>query len=209
MFSIRKLICDICADSDSDHPINRINELLPMERRYACRSVGMIGWRRKGTFDRNAICDRLGADLSPGPSATAYIAQRRWLYLRFHSGEIYRTSTSRLINCKTFSMPILWELPVCPSGDTPDGRAPPRRKHAARQQNALSDRCCRLPPKEGLTALFTVTSTSKPVSVAGGDRFSSDPIQGLLPSNSSHETLECQFTNVPLGFGFHAHTCSV
>src|SRR5262245_55801063 len=29
------------------------------------------------------------------------------------------------------------------------------------------------------------------------------------PSNASHETLECQFTNVPVGLSFHAHTCKV
>ena len=29
------------------------------------------------------------------------------------------------------------------------------------------------------------------------------------PSNESHETLGCQFTNAPLGFSFQAQTCSV
>ena len=29
------------------------------------------------------------------------------------------------------------------------------------------------------------------------------------PLNASHETLECQFTNVPVGFSFQAQTCSV
>src|SRR5262245_19007933 len=29
------------------------------------------------------------------------------------------------------------------------------------------------------------------------------------PSNASHETLECQFMNVPVGLSFHAHTCKV
>ena len=29
------------------------------------------------------------------------------------------------------------------------------------------------------------------------------------PENASHEMFECQFTNVPVGFSFHAHTCSV
>ena len=27
--------------------------------------------------------------------------------------------------------------------------------------------------------------------------------------NVSHDTFECQFENVPLGFSFHAHTCNV
>src|SRR5687768_11224573 len=29
------------------------------------------------------------------------------------------------------------------------------------------------------------------------------------PLNPSQEILECQFTNMPVGFSFHAHTCSV
>ena len=29
------------------------------------------------------------------------------------------------------------------------------------------------------------------------------------PENASHEMFECQFTNVPVGLFFHAHTCSV
>ena len=33
--------------------------------------------------------------------------------------------------------------------------------------------------------------------------------QGLCPLKASHDTLACQFTNVPVGLSFHAHTCSV
>ena len=33
--------------------------------------------------------------------------------------------------------------------------------------------------------------------------------QGFCPLNASHDTLACQFTNVPVGLSFHAHTCSV
>jgi hypothetical protein len=35
------------------------------------------------------------------------------------------------------------------------------------------------------------------------------PAQGFWPANKSHDTLGCQFTNAPLGFSFHAQTCSV
>jgi hypothetical protein len=33
--------------------------------------------------------------------------------------------------------------------------------------------------------------------------------QGFCPLKASHDTLACQFTNVPVGLSFHAHTCSV
>ena len=33
--------------------------------------------------------------------------------------------------------------------------------------------------------------------------------QGVWPAYDAHETLGCQFTNAPLGFSFHAQTCSV
>jgi hypothetical protein len=33
--------------------------------------------------------------------------------------------------------------------------------------------------------------------------------QGFWPLNAWHETFGCQFTNAPLGFSFHAQTCSV
>jgi hypothetical protein len=31
----------------------------------------------------------------------------------------------------------------------------------------------------------------------------------FCPLNPSHETFACQFTNAPVGFSFHAHTCRV
>ena len=33
--------------------------------------------------------------------------------------------------------------------------------------------------------------------------------QGFCPLKAPHDTLACQFTNVPVGLFFHAHTCSV
>jgi hypothetical protein len=32
---------------------------------------------------------------------------------------------------------------------------------------------------------------------------------GFCPLKPSHETFACQFTNAPVGFSFHAHTCRV
>ena len=40
-------------------------------------------------------------------------------------------------------------------------------------------------------------------------RVMAETAQGFCPRNASHETLRCQFTNMPLGFSFQAHTCSV
>jgi hypothetical protein len=35
------------------------------------------------------------------------------------------------------------------------------------------------------------------------------PTYGFWLANDAHETWGCQFTNAPLGFCFHAQTCSV
>ena len=43
----------------------------------------------------------------------------------------------------------------------------------------------------------------------GGAVDSGRHVQCSWPSNCSQDTSECQFTNAPVGFGFHAQTCSV
>jgi hypothetical protein len=73
---------------------------LPMsqkDRVHNFRIVGTIS-NDTETLDWEPIESKLLA-------AAAYVAPRRTLYLRFHSGEVYRYFTSPLINTKSSSRP--------------------------------------------------------------------------------------------------------
>ena len=53
------------------------------------------------------------------------------------------------------------------------------------------------------------SSASRPTGRAATSARAASNSPQFCPLNASHDTLGCQLTNVPVGFSFHAHTCSV